>query len=210
MCLHPAGLTRGPPEPYRARMKTALLVALALAVAGCATLDSASQPTIPVPMSPVPPGRPGQNPGASGEVLWADAPQAQSPRRATFDDWLVSGTDSRIARRPDGMWSGTLFGRPVTLSTTLGQISGSGIDLAVERNGAATRISGTVFDAPVRFEVAISRVKGAAGGNAFDLSRQGPGQYDGPAGMLSLRGAAATNAAPMPQVALALLATLLR
>jgi hypothetical protein len=204
------GSTRGPAAPYRARMKIDLLLALALAVTGCATLDAASQPTIPVPMSPVPPGRPGQNPGASGEVLWADVAQAQTPRRATFDDWLVSGPDLRIARRPDGMWSGTLFGRPVTLSTSLGQISGSGVDLAVERNGAATRIFGTVFDAPVKVEVTVSRVRGAAGGNAFDLARNGPGQYDSPAGLLSLRGAAATNAAPMPQVALALLAALLR
>ena len=191
-------------------MKTPLLVALALAVAGCATTDAASQPTVPVPMSIVPAGRPGQNPGATGEVLWADLNQAQPPRRATFDDWQVSGPGVKIGRRPDGMWSGTLFGRPVTLSTPIGQISGSGVDLLVERNGAATRISGTVFDAPVMFEVSISRVKGVAGGNSFDLSRQGPGQYDSQAGMLTLRGAASNNAASMPQAALALLAALLR
>ena len=80
----------------------------------------------------------------------------------------------------------------------------------MERHGAGTRISGTVFDAPVNLEVTVARVKGFAGANAFDLSRQGPGQYDSPAGMLTLRGAAGTNAAPMPQVALALLAALLR
>ncbi len=191
-------------------MKIPLLVALALAIAGCATVDAASQPTVPVPMSVVPPGRPGQNPGVSGEVLWADLAQAQAPRRATFDDWLVNGPDVKVGRRPDGMWSGTFLGRPVTLSTSIGQISGSGIDLSVERNGAVTRIIGSVFDAPVNFDVSISRVKGVAGRNAFDLSRQGPGQYDSPAGMLTLRGAASNNAAPMPQAALALLAALLR
>jgi hypothetical protein len=191
-------------------MKTTNLVALALAVAGCATLDSASQPTVPVPMSPVPPGRPGQNPGTSGEVLWADLSQAQTPRRAAFDDWAVSGPEVKIGRRPDGMWSGTFLGHPVTLAPAMGTISGSGIELAVERHGAGTRISGTVFDAPVNFEVTVTKVTGFAGANAFDLSRQGPGQYDSPAGMLTLRGAAGTNAAPMPQVALALLAALLR
>jgi hypothetical protein len=191
-------------------MKTSLLVALALAVAGCATTDAASQPTVPVPMSVVPPGKPGQNPGASGEVAWADVSQPQAARRATFDDWLVSGPNVRIGRRPDGMWSGTFFGRQVTLSTTIGQISGSGIDLLVERNGATTRITGTVLDAPVNLDVSISRVNGFAGGNTFDLARQGPGQYDGPTGMLTFRGAATNNSAPMPQAALALLAALLR
>ncbi len=191
-------------------MKSSFLAALALAAAGCASLDAAHQITVPVPMSQVPAGRPGQNPGPSGEVAWAELARPQSPRRAGFDDWVVTGPEMKIARRPDGMWSGTLYGRPVTLSTTIGQISGSGVDLTVERNGATTRIGGTVFDVPVRFEVSINRVNGVAGGNAFDLSRQGPGQYDGPAGMLTLRGSAATNAASMPQAALALVAALLR
>jgi hypothetical protein len=191
-------------------MKPQALLALALLVAGCATLDSASQPTVPVPMSAVPPGKPGQNPGPGGEVLWADIGQAQTPRRARFDAWLIDGPDVKIARRPDGMWTGTFFGRPVTLSTSLGQIAGSGIDVAVERHGAGTWITGMVFDAPVRFEITVTRVKGGAGRNAFDLSRQGPGQYDSPAGMLTLKGSAVTNEAPMPQTALALLAALLR
>src|SRR5512137_1467736 len=141
-------------------MKSSALVALALAVAGCATLDSASQPTVPVPMSQVPPGRPGQNPGASGEVLWADLAQAGTPRRASVDDWLVSGSDVKVGRRVDGMWTGTFLGRPVTLAPAMGTISGSGVELVVERHGAGTRISGTVFDAPVSFEVTIQRVKG--------------------------------------------------
>jgi hypothetical protein len=191
-------------------MRTPLLAALVLAVAGCASLDSASKPTVPVPMSPVPPGKPGQNPGASGEVLWADLTQLQTPRRAAIDDWLVSGPGVKVGRRVDGMWTGTFLGRPVTLAPAMGTISGSGVDLVVERHGAGTRITGTVFDAPVNFEVTIDRVNGFAGGNVFDLSRQGPGQYDSPAGMLTLRGSAGTNAAPMPQVALALVAVLLR
>jgi hypothetical protein len=191
-------------------MKLSLLAALALSATGCASLDAAHQITVPVPMSAVPAGKPGQNAGPSGEVAWADLARPQSPRRATFDDWQVVGPEMKIGRRPDGMWSGTLFGRPVTLSTSLGQISGSGVELAVERNGATTRIGGTVFDAPVRIEVSINRVNGFAGGNAFDLARQGTGQYDGPAGMLTLRGSAATNAASMPQTALALVVALLR
>jgi hypothetical protein len=143
-------------------------------------------------------------------VLWADASRALTPRRAAFDDWVVNGPDWKLGRRVDGMWTGTFMGRPVTLAPALGTISGSGIELAVERHGAGTWITGTVFDAPVKFEVTVSRVKGFAGGNTFDLARQGPGQYDSLAGMLTLRGAAGTNAAPMPQVALALLAALLR
>ena len=123
-------------------MKTAASLLLVLLVAGCATLDSASQPTVPVPMSAVPPGKPGQYPGPGGEVLWADIGQAQTPRRARFDAWLVDGPDVKIARRPDGMWTGTFVGRPVTLSTSLGQIVGSGIDLAIERHGAGTWVTG--------------------------------------------------------------------
>ena len=191
-------------------MKLSLLAALALAATGCASLDAAHQITVPVPMSAVPAGKPGQNAGPSGEVAWADLARPQSPRRATFDDWQVVGPEMKIGRRPDGMWSGTLYGRPVTLAATIGQITGSGVDLVVERNGATTRIGGMVFDAPVRLEVSINRVNGFAGGNVVDLSRQGPGQYDGPAGMLTFRGVAASNAASMPQTALALVAALLR
>jgi hypothetical protein len=190
-------------------LRTAAL-ALLLALAGCATLDTAAQPTVPVPMSVVPPGPPGQNPGASGQVLWAELAQAQPGRRASFDDWLVSGPDVKIGRRPDGMWVGTLLGRPVTLSPSMGNISGSGVDLSIERHGQGTWITGTCFDAPVRLEVTATRVKGSAGGNVLDLTRSGPGQYTSMAGMLTLSGSAATNDAPMPQVALALVAALLR
>ena len=201
--------------PYPARMpilrSVAILSLAALATStGCATLDSAAQPTVPVPMSPVPPGRPGQNPGASGEVLWAGLAQAQPPRPTTFDDWVVSGPNVKIGRRPDGIWTGTLLGRPVTLSPSMGGIAGSGVDLSIERHGTGTWITGTCFEAQVRFEVSGSRVKGNAGANVFDLPALGPGQFGAQAGLLTLSGSAARNDAAMPQVALALLAVLLR
>ena len=86
--------------PHLARMlflRSFALLSLA-SLSGCATLDSASQPTVPIPTSSVPPGKPGQSPGASGEVLWADLSQAQPNRRTTFDDWLVSGTTTPCRR----------------------------------------------------------------------------------------------------------------
>jgi len=190
-------------------LRSVAILSLA-ALAGCATLDSAAQPTVPVPMSPVPPGRPGQNPGALGEVLWAAPSQAPPPRRTTFDDWQVNGPNVKIGRRPDGIWAGTLFGRPVTLSPSMGSISGPGVDLSIERHGMGTWISGTCLDAPVRFEISGARVKGSAGANVFDLPALGPGQFGTQAGLLTLSGSAARNDAAMPQVALALLAVLLR
>jgi len=201
--------------PYPARMpflrSVALLSLAALATStSCATLDSASQPTVPVPMSQVPAGRPGQNPGASGEVLWADLSQPQPSRRATFDDWTVSGPSVKIARRPDGVWVGTLLGRQVTLSPTMGSIAGSGVELAIEWHGRGTWITGTCFDAPVRFEVSGARVKGNAGANVLDLPALGPGQFGSQAGLLTLSGSAARTDAAMPQMALALVAVLLR
>lgn len=183
---------------------------LALALAGCATLDTSSKPTVPVPMSSVPAGAPGQNPGASGEVVWADLSQAQTTRRARFDDWLVSGPNVKIGRRPDGMWTGTLLGTPVTLSPTMGNVSGSGVDLSIEWHGTGTWITGSCLGAPVRFEISGIHVKGTAGANAFDLKALGPGQFGDPAGLLTLTGSAARIDAAMPQMALALLAVLLR
>jgi hypothetical protein len=188
--------------------RTATLASL-LALAGCATLDSASRPTVPVPMSPVPAGKPGQNTGVSGEVLWADLSQALPSRRASFDDWLVSGPNVKIGRRPDGIWAGTLLGHPVTLSPSIGSLTGSGVELAVEWHGTGTWISGTCFGAPVRFEVSGVHVKGSAGANVFDLAALGPGQFGGQGGLLTLSGAAARSDASMPQMALALIAVLL-
>jgi len=78
----------------------------------------------------------------------------------------------KIGRRPDGVWGGTLLGRPVTLFPTMGSIAGSGVDLAIEWHGT--------------------------------------GQFGNQAGLLTLSGSAARTAAAMPQMALALLAVLLR
>jgi hypothetical protein len=184
-------------------------VAALLSLAACATLDSAAKPSIPVPMSQVPAGRPGQNPGASGEVVWADLSQAVTSRRATFDDWLVNGPSVKIARRADGIWAGTLHGRPVTLSPSLGNLSGAGVDLAIEWHGTGTWVTGTCLGEPVRFEVSGNHVKGNAGANVFDLVALGPGQFGTQAGLLTLSGSAARTDAAMPQMALALLAVLL-
>jgi hypothetical protein len=190
-------------------IRSAALVAL-LSLAACATLDSAAKPTIPVPMSQVPAGRPGQNLGASGEVVWADLSQAATSRRATFDDWLVSGPGVKIGRRPDGIWAGTLLGKPVTLSPSLGNLSGTGVDLAIDWHGTGTWVTGTCLGAPVRFEISGTRVKGNAGANVFDLVALGPGQFGTQAGLLTLSGSAARTDAAMPQMALALLAVLLQ
>jgi len=193
-------------------MKPSRIVSLAalLALAGCATLDTSAKPTVPVPMSAVPAGQPGQNAGVSGEVVWADLSQAQTPRRARFDDWLVSGPSVKIGRRPDGIWTGTLLGTPVTLSPTLGSISGSGVDLSIEWHGTGTWITGSVFGAPVRFEISGVHVKGTAGANVFDLLAYGPGQFGDQAGLLTLSGSASRTDAAMPQMALAMVAVLFR
>jgi hypothetical protein len=190
-------------------LRSAALAAL-LSLAACATLDSSAKPTIPVPMSQVPAGKPGQNLGASGEVVWADLSQAGASRRATFDDWLVSGPGVKIGRRPDGIWVGTLLGKPVTLSPSLGNLNGTGMDLAIEWHGTGTWVTGTCLGAPVRFEVSGARVKGNAGANVFDLVALGPGQFGTQAGLLTLSGSAARTDAAMPQMALALLAVLLQ
>jgi hypothetical protein len=161
-------------------------------------------------MSAVPPGQPGQRPGVTGEVLWADLSQAEPSRRASFDDWLVKGPDVRIGRRPDGMWVGTLWGRPVTLSPTLGSISGADVELTIEWHGTGIWVTGNCFGAPVRFEISGNQVKGNAGANVFDLKALGPGQFGSQAGLLTLTGSASRTDAAMPQMALAMVAVLLR
>jgi hypothetical protein len=185
-------------------------LACLLALSACATLDTSAKPTVPVPMSAVPAGAPGQNPGISGEVVWADLSQAQTTRRARFDDWMISGPSVKIGRRPDGIWTGTLLGNPVTLSPSMGNISGSNVDLSIEWHGTGTWITGSCFGAPVRFEISGVHVKGTAGANVFDLKALGPGQFGDAAGLLTLSGSAARTDAAMPQMALAMLAVLLR
>jgi hypothetical protein len=188
----------------------AAALASLLALGGCATLDSSSKIAVPVPMSAVPAGQPGKNPGPKGEVVWADLSQAMTTRKARFDDWAVAGPSVNIARRADGMWSGTMLDTPVTLSPSIGNVSGSGVDLTIEWHGTGTWVTGSCFGAPVRFEISGEHVKGTAGANVFDLKALGPGQFGDIRGLLTLSGSAARTDAAMPQMALAMLAVLIR
>lgn len=191
---------------------TRLLLASILALAGlpaCAGLSSTAAPPLPVAMSPVPDGRPGEYPGPTGRVAWTPRGAAAGESlKVKFDDWSVVGAGVRLERRPDGMWSGTAGGRAVTLSVTIGQVSGSGVDLAVDRQSKVTRISGSWMGVPLRIELEPRRIGGTAGPRAIELVPMTSGAYEGAAGALALEGVAATAEPPMPQLALALVAAL--
>ena len=181
--------------------------ALPLALAACAT----TPPSLPIPMSALPPGPPPAELRALGEVLWADIGQARPGRRAAFDGWRVVGPPVDLVRQADGRWVGTFRGVGVAVAPGPGRISGPGVDVSIVRQkDGSVLASGTWLGAPLSIELSPDRIRGGAGGNAFDLTWMGPGMYNSYAGLLQLKGAASQVADPLlPQLVLALVAVLM-
>ncbi len=190
------------------------IAAVALsALAACASAPDRALPRVPVAMSPAPRGAPGEDQGPVGEVTWLDLGQAESPRRASFDGWIVNGPPVRLGRTPDGHWAGTVNGRDGVLDANSGRLAAAAVDIGVERQGDRIWLTGTWFGSPVRIEVARDRIRGSAGANSFDLQRWAPDIYRSAngTGMLRVTGAAqSVDDAAMPQLALALLAVVAR
>ena len=179
------------------------LVALAVSLVGCAT--AVKPPPPPIPMTP-PPGV--EAPGdvqPTGELVWTDLTGVSPPRRASFDDWRVTGPRMALRRAPDGKWVGKVAGREATVATAPGKVTGNGVDLALtsdEKGGVL--VDGMWGGRQVHLVLGKVRITGTIPGGQIDLTDMGAGMFNSYQGLLQISGPP-----DMPQVVLCLLAVLL-
>ncbi len=140
---------------------------------------------------------------ATGEVLLYN-------RTASFDAYRVRSPKCNLSKRTDGSWGGVLAERAVDVSVTPNRISG--VDLLLARDISdpgkivyTGQFQGRIF----RFEFDEKRAILRAPSLSFTLDgkQTGPQQTTyGPQGNLQLRGEAADENPPWPQLGLALMA----
>lgn len=183
----------------------ALALALAapalLVLAACAT----SAGRVPVATTPPPAGPAPAEFKPTGEVQVVGIGVASSS--ASFDAWRVSGPRVNVARVEANTWGGHVGSQDLRVQVRPGRISGTGMNVAVERTGEVLEIGGLFGEARVRFEIGPRHVRGFVGRRSFELISTAPGRYVGSGRVLQLTGAAADLAHPaVPQLALALIA----
>jgi hypothetical protein len=143
---------------------------------------------------------------------------------ASFDTDRVVGPLVNLTRRDDGSWAGDLRGGDLDL-----QPNGRGdglqapnVTLRFSSKDGKTRVEGLFYGTRVRFDLDGKKLSGRFGGCSMTLARRGPPLYHGEIGCVSqgarlprtdrvtleLIGEAAAETAPLPQLALALLAVL--
>ena len=125
---------------------------------------------------------------------------------ASFDANRVVGPRVNLSRRADGSWGGVLMDQPVDLSVSPGRVSGVNLTLAITQGPGGTVITGQWQGRILRFELGPEGALIRTPTRSFTLVRHGPNAF-GPMGELSLTGEAALPEPPMPQLALALVAT---
>lgn len=139
-----------------------------------------------------------------GEIYFAQ-------RSASFDEYRVVGPLINMTMRSDGSWAGTFGSGPsatvVDVSYDNGFLRGSNISLKIEEHSAGIKMNGLWLGKQVRFEVDNNQVMVRTDNRSFTLNRTGEGLY-GPDGNLRLEGEANLTNPPMPQFALAMLASL--
>jgi hypothetical protein len=152
---------------------------------------------------------------------------------AAFDAQRIAGPGIDLARVEGGAWSGMIEGGHAQLWPTKDGVAGDAvvsdlpsgkITLHIERSKDGTSIRGLYFSAMVHLEITEKTVSGRIGNCSVDLTRRAPGIFDGDVGctlrnqtfpavskgsLMLARGAASADA-PMPQLALSLLAVLPR
>jgi hypothetical protein len=177
-----------------------------LAAAALLALSCARASTVPLSLSPVPPGQPDDDFQSTGEVTTKGESTA-------FNDWRVVGPRVNLTRRADGTWAGNLVGRNYILKPGPGSLSAPGADLHFLRWGKDIAVLGNLGELKIRIRIVpgeglrvadgkVCRV-GGAGSILVDCTpeeaRASPG--------IHLRGQAAQTQLPeMPQLALALIA----
>jgi hypothetical protein len=191
-----------------------LLVLAALAVAACATPESAGKPlAMRAPTAvdaPVPPFE------RQGEIQLTPVGTAGSS--AAWDARSVRGPAVNMTLTDQGLWGGTLQDRAVLLRARDGRITGEGVDLRVRQDGTGVRVYGMWFGALLRIDftpqtISASPLTGVCGlelGLAEDGFYRGFGGCGGRLDMvwMTLKGVAADPTGEMPQWLFAFLAAL--
>lgn len=152
---------------------------------------------------------------------------------AAFDTQRIAGPGIDLSRVEGGAWSGMVEGGHAQLWPTKDGIAGDAvvsdlpsgkITLHIERSKDGTSVRGLYFSAMVHLEIGEKTISGRIGNCSIDLARRAPGVFEGDVGcaarnqtfpsvskgsLMLGRGAASADA-PMPQLALSLLAVLPR
>lgn len=127
---------------------------------------------------------------------------------ATFNQERIVGPNVDVSRRSDGTWAGRIYDEPVTIDAAGTQISGANLTARISREGRQLVVGGVWGNGPIRIVINPQEIRVATPRGAFTLPNTGPGSY-GDQQQLQLSGEAAeVLAAPQPQLAVALLATI--
>ncbi len=191
-----------------------VLVAAALAVAGCATgsipgqplgMRSPSELTDPVPSFT-----------RQGEIVYSAA--GSSGSSAAWDARSVRGPAVNLTLTDQGLWGGTIQERAVLLRAGSGRITGEGVDLFVNGEGDTVHLQGLWFGRMVRIDVSPRGLSASpfAGVCGMELAPGDDGFWRGFGGCggrldlvwMKLKGVAADPVSEMPQWFFAFLAAL--
>jgi len=185
---------------------------LAAGLAACAT----TPPGIPMRMTELPSEAPTaeQRDRVAGEISFAGG---GAGRTAGYGMWRVAGPAVDLAHAGDGIWAGTLSGRPVRLAASPGKLEGAGVELYLYQDGETVTLRGLWFQRSIWITMTPTQLTGHLAANApgFDIKRDAPDKWSGNWGpgvpiFLTFKGEAAQYpAVATPQFYLALLSALL-
>jgi hypothetical protein len=143
---------------------------------------------------------------------------------ASFSADRVVGPRVNMTRREDGGWAGDLLGHDLDLHLDNGRLSGPNVNLTFSQKDDKVAIEGLFFGDRVRVNFDRKKFQGRMGGCSVDLTRlksgaifrgdfgcMGPGTRLPASGKgdLEFYGDAALEKPPLPQLTLALVATLM-
>jgi hypothetical protein len=141
----------------------------------------------------------------------------------SFSGDRVVGPNVNMTRREDGGWAGDLLGQNLDLHLDKDRLTGPNVNLGFSQKGDAVSIEGLFFGRRVRIDFDRKRLQGRMGACSLDMRHlktaaifrgsfgcvRGGGMPASGIGDLQLYGDAAAEKPPLPQLTLALVATLL-
>jgi hypothetical protein len=130
-----------------------------------------------------------------------------NPGGASFNRERVVGVQVDVSKRNDGTWGGRINGAPVSINEAGTRITGSGVDINIKRNENEWVIGGYWINESIRIVLNDQEIRAQTPGRSFALKKIADGLY-GEEGQLRFLGEAALPDPPMPQLAVALLATI--